>query len=47
VDYVTTKLKYDVHLLLCGEKMVMSRKKGDFEGNLSGFLKNNCEEMIV
>jgi hypothetical protein len=47
VDYLTTKVKYDVHLLLKGEKMVMSREKGDFEGNLSGFLENFREEMIA
>jgi hypothetical protein len=47
VDYLTTKLKYDVHLLLQGEKMVMSRKKGDLKRRLSGFLEDYYEEMIV
>jgi hypothetical protein len=47
MDYLTIKLKYDVHLLLQGEKMVMSRKKGDLRVRFSGFLKNFREEMIV
>jgi hypothetical protein len=45
MDYLTTRFKYDVHVLPCGEYVEVERESRDFEGKLSGFLKN-CEVVV-